>query len=67
MASVFDNQGQYAKALEWYERALAGRQALGVDHPRTLSTVHSMALVFGNQGQYAKALEWYERALAGYA
>jgi hypothetical protein len=24
MAAVFDNQGQYEKAMEWYRRDLAG-------------------------------------------
>jgi tetratricopeptide (TPR) repeat protein len=67
MASVFDNQGQYEKALEWYRRALEGREkTLGKDHPSTLHTVHNMALVFDHQGQYEKALEWYRRALDGY-
>ncbi|KAF8418345.1 hypothetical protein EV426DRAFT_577675 [Tirmania nivea] len=66
MASVFLEQGQYDKALEWYGRVLAGVQkALGVDHPDTLTTVHWMALVFSEQGQYGKALEWYGRVLAG--
>ena len=38
MASIFGKQGQYEKALEWYQRALAGKEkALGVDHPDTLS------------------------------
>jgi len=67
IALVFDNQGQYEKALEFYERALAGRQkALGVDHPDTLTTVNNMASIFGNQGQYEKALKLYQQALTGY-
>jgi tetratricopeptide (TPR) repeat protein len=67
MAIVFYNQGQYEKALEWYGRALDGKEkTLGKDHPSTLDTVHNMAGVFYNQGQYEKALEWYGRALDGY-
>src|SRR5258706_4087181 len=64
MALVFNKQGQYDKALTYYERALAGKEkSLGVDHPSTLATVHNMASVFDNQGQYDKALKYYEPAL----
>ena len=66
MAVIFANQGKHDKALEWYGRALAGREKLlGVGHPDTLWTVYGMALVFGRQGQHDKALEWYSRALTG--
>jgi Tfp pilus assembly protein PilF len=66
MASVFDSQGKYDDALEWYRRALSGQeQALGSDHPSTLTTVHNMASVFDSQGKYDDALEWYRRALSG--
>jgi tetratricopeptide (TPR) repeat protein len=66
MGIVFDNQGEYGKALEWYQRALDGKEkTLGKDHPSTLDTVNNMALVFSNQGEYGKALEWYQRALDG--
>jgi len=63
---VYDNQGDYRKALEWYGRALAGMEnSLGRDHPDTLTAVNNMALVYDKQGEYSKALEWYGRALAG--
>lgn len=63
---VFDNQGKYDTAMQWYERALAGREkTLGKDHPDTLTTVHGIGLVFTNQGKYNEAMEWYKRALGG--
>ncbi|KAF3118820.1 hypothetical protein TWF569_004775 [Orbilia oligospora] len=66
IAIVFDNQGKYDEAMQWYERALAGSEkALGKDQPSTLSTVHNIASVFDNQGKYDEAMQWYERALAG--
>ena len=66
LGDVYWRRGWYGKAMEWYGRALAGREkALGVDHPDTLTTVHNMASVYKSQGQYDKALEWYGRALAG--
>ena len=50
MALVFDNQGQYDKALEYLERALASREkSLGVGHPSTLTTIHNIAIVICNQ------------------
>jgi len=43
MAVVFHSQGQYDKALEWYERALAGRvKSMGANHPRTQSTIRHL-------------------------
>ena len=66
MANVFQNKGQYDKALEWYQRALDGSEkVLGKDHPGTLGTVQNMATVFQNKGEYDKALEWYQHALNG--
>jgi Tfp pilus assembly protein PilF len=53
MAVVFDKQGEYGKALEWYRRALDGREkTLGMDHPDTLGTVNNMASVFDKRGEY---------------
>jgi tetratricopeptide (TPR) repeat protein len=61
-----DNMGNYRGALEWYQRALDGKEkTLGKNHPSTLNTVHNMASVFLKQGEYEKALEWYQRALDG--
>jgi tetratricopeptide (TPR) repeat protein len=62
----FRRQGEYGKALEWYQRALDGREkTLGKDHPDTLRAVHDIGTVFSNQGEHGKALEWYQRALDG--
>ena len=56
MAIVFDSQGQYEKALECYERALAGREkALGVDHPRTQNTLRSLINLYQSAGQTDRA------------
>jgi tetratricopeptide (TPR) repeat protein len=66
LGSVYYSQGDYSKALEWHDQALAEQErSLGRDHPLTLATVNNMALVYGSQGDYIKALEWYGRALAG--
>jgi tetratricopeptide (TPR) repeat protein len=66
MASVFDNQGQYDKALEWYGRALDGEEkSLGKDHPDTLTTVHNMASTFESQERYEEALKLCRQAIGG--
>jgi hypothetical protein len=39
IASVFNSQREYDKALEWHQRALKGLgNAFGNDHPSTLNT-----------------------------
>ena len=66
LGDITSTEGAYVEALEWYQRALEGKEkALGNDHPSTLSTVNNMASVFDNQGEYHKALKWYQRALDG--
>jgi len=53
MASVYHSQGDYSKALELYDRALAGiERSLGRDHPSTLIIVNNMAFVYNEQGDY---------------
>ncbi|RPB23405.1 hypothetical protein L211DRAFT_825248 [Terfezia boudieri ATCC MYA-4762] len=64
LGDVYSRHGRHNEALGWYKWALAGyEKVFGVDHPRTLKTVHNIAFVYDNQGQYEKALEWYGRAL----
>ena len=66
MANVYDDKGDYDKALEMYEKCLEGRmKALGEAHPSTLSTIDNMANVYYNKGDYDKALEMYEKCLEG--
>ena len=44
IAGVFRDEGEYDKALEWYQRALDGQEkAPGKDHPNTIRTVQNMA------------------------
>jgi len=55
IAGVYSNQGEYSKALEWYEKALAiYEKVLGKEHPNTVSTYNSIALVYHYQGEYSK-------------
>ena len=65
IARVFDSQGEYTKALEWYEKALAIKEkVLGKEHPDTAKTYNNIATVYDSQGKYDEALEWHQKALA---
>ena len=65
IADIYDSQGDYSKALEWYEKALAIKEkVLGKEHPSTATTYNNIAGVYESQGDYPKALEWCEKALA---
>ena len=64
-ALVYDNQGDYAKALEGYQKALTiCEKVLGTEHPDTATSYNNIATVYYRQGDYAKALEGYQKALA---
>ena len=66
MGHKYYSQGDYAKALEWYHRALDGQEkTLGRDHPDTLATVSNMGSVSIDLGEYVNALGWYQKALTG--
>jgi tetratricopeptide (TPR) repeat protein len=58
MALVYDKQGEYTKALAFYDKALAIRlEALGPDHPDTAAAYNNMAIVYKKQGGYPVALK----------
>ena len=64
MAGVYQEQGDYEKALEYYEKDLEiSERVLGSDHPSTATTYNNMAGVYKEQGDYEKALEYYEKDL----
>ncbi|MDR1796756.1 MAG: tetratricopeptide repeat protein, partial [Clostridiales Family XIII bacterium] len=58
-------KGDYGKALELYDKALAIREkVLGKEHPVTAAIYGHIADVYHEQGEYGKALEWHGKALA---
>ena len=64
MAGVYKAQGDYEKALEYYDKALKVKErTLGNDHPSTATTYDNMAGVYQEQGDYEKALKYYGKAL----
>jgi len=64
IAGVYYIQGDYPKALEWFQKALTIRETvLGKEHPSTATTYNNIAGVYYIQGDYPKALEWFQKAL----
>ena len=60
---VYDEKGDYGKALEYHQKALTIREkVLGTEHPDTASTYNNIGWVYREQGEYAKALDYYTKA-----
>ncbi|KAF8416899.1 hypothetical protein EV426DRAFT_394479 [Tirmania nivea] len=56
MAFIFESQGQYNKALEWYGRALAGyEKSIGSNHPNTQTTIRRLTELHERVGQIEQA------------
>ena len=65
IAWVYEAQGDYAKAMEYYGKALAIRErVVGAEHPDTATTYNNIGGVYCAQGEYAKAMEYCGKALA---
>ena len=60
---VYDNLGQYEKALEYYEQALAIVKEVG-NRREEGTIVNNIGSVYKNLGQYEKALQYYQQSLA---
>ena len=61
---AYDNQGNYPKALEYYEKAMAiDEKVLGTDHPDTAIDYNNIGGVYWKQGDYPKALKYIGKAL----
>ena len=66
-ARLYDYQGEYSKALEFYEKSLSIREhILGIEHLDTATTYNNMALAYNAQGDYDKALKLYDKTLNVY-
>ena len=61
---MYDRQGDYAKALEYYFKDLKiSEKVLGKEHPDTATSYNNIAWVYRAQEQYALSLEYYTKAL----
>jgi tetratricopeptide (TPR) repeat protein len=61
---VKNNQGDYKKAIEYYEQGLEiFQRTLPPNHPSLATSYNNIGLVYNNMGEYSKALSFYEKAL----
>ncbi|CAF0841626.1 unnamed protein product [Adineta steineri] len=61
---VKDNQGDYKKAICYYEQGLEIRQkTLSSNHPSLATSYNNIGNVYNKMGECSKALSYYEKAL----
>ena len=61
---LYNAQGDYPKALEYYFKALKIREkVLGTDHPDTASSYNNIGSLYYKKGKYKEALEYLNKAL----
>ncbi|CAF4193395.1 unnamed protein product [Didymodactylos carnosus] len=64
LGTVYGNQGDYEKALKYYEKSLEIKLiSLPPNHPDIARTYNNIGLVYGTQADYEKALKYYEKSL----
>ncbi|EGD78415.1 hypothetical protein PTSG_09111 [Salpingoeca rosetta] len=63
VASVLDQFGEYAKAVEYYKLAKEiFVKTVGERHPKTASVYVNLGVSFDSMGNHDQAIEWYEKA-----
>ena len=61
---VYDEQGEYTKALEYYNKALeVNENILGANHPNTTTTLNNIAQIYTVLGNYDKALVIFKKLI----
>ena len=61
---VYDDMGEYSKALSSYEQSLEIKKvSLPANHPSLATSYNNIGLVYDNMGEYSKALSYYEKDL----
>ncbi len=65
LGMAWQSKGEYDKAIEYYEQALASDlKTLGEDHPSVAIRRNNLGSAWDAKGEYDKAIEYYELALA---
>ena len=61
---IKNDQGEYEKAIEFYEKSLEiSQKTLPPNHPDLATSYNNIGLVYDNMDEYSKALSYYERSL----
>ncbi|CAF1447323.1 unnamed protein product [Rotaria sordida] len=64
LGTVYDNIGEYLKAITFYERAIDIYKKMSPPNHSDLATSYNnIGMVYYNMGEYSKALSSYERSL----
>ncbi|CAF0724893.1 unnamed protein product [Adineta steineri] len=64
LGAVHLNQGDYGKAIWYFEQGLQITQkTLSSNHPHLATSYNNIGLVYNNMGEYPKALSFCEKAL----
>ena len=67
IGEVYRQQGKYAEAISWYERAVKIiERVFGVDHVNSARTLHNIRLVYKNMMDWVSAKSYFERAVQSY-
>ncbi|MCP3897019.1 MAG: tetratricopeptide repeat protein, partial [Moraxella sp.] len=63
--AILDELGEYDKAIEYYEKALAiDIKTYGDQHPDVARDLNNLGSAWNSLGEYDKAIEYYKEALA---
>ena len=62
IGTIFDTQGDNAKALEYYDKSLKLQQEIG-DKLGVASTLNNIGFIYNSQGNISKALEYWNNGL----
>ena len=61
---VYDNMGEYSKALSYYEKALEiWKKTLPENHPHLATSYNNIGSLYNNIGEYSEVLSYHEKAL----
>jgi len=60
---VYQDKGEWDRAIEFYERSLAIVEKVGDEHGMS-TTLNNLGSVYQDKGEWDRAIEFYERSLA---
>jgi tetratricopeptide (TPR) repeat protein len=63
LGMVYEDKGEWDRAIEYYERSLAIKEKVGDEHGMATS-FNSLGNVYSYKGEWDRAIEYYERDLA---
>jgi tetratricopeptide (TPR) repeat protein len=65
LGSVWQDKGEYDKAIAYYEQALTSDlKIFGPGHPSVARDWSNLGSVWRDKGEYDKAIEYFDKALA---